>query len=286
VTPPDERFQEEQGIYVPRMRPRHRQEEYDEAGFNVLIGMQREHFWYRGRHKLLLQVLKKEVASRFERTDALRAIDIGGGCGGWLDCLHARQPGMFRQLALGDSSMRALTLAEPVVGAFARRYQVDLLNIAWSEEWDVVFLLDVLEHIRDHVKALRQIRKSMRPGGLLFVTTPALKLFRTYNDEIAHHQRRYCKRDFQDLAGQAGLSLVRTNHFFFLLSPAIVLSRLLFRPPKSATFEQRRRYLARTHRTPARPVNAILSAISSAEAWMAHRVAFPWGTSILAVFQR
>ena len=52
---------------------------------------------------------------------ALQAIDMGGGCGGWLAYLHARAPGMLQQLALGDSSLRALTLAGPVVGGIAAR---------------------------------------------------------------------------------------------------------------------------------------------------------------------
>ena len=38
-------FIEEQGIYVSHRRPHHRNDEYDEMGFDVLIQMQREHFW-------------------------------------------------------------------------------------------------------------------------------------------------------------------------------------------------------------------------------------------------
>jgi trans-aconitate methyltransferase len=279
-------FIEDHGVYVPERRPRHRDDEYDEMGFNVLIQMQRDHFWYRGRHKLLLNVLKKEVPNHFAKTCDLRAIDMGGGCGGWLEYLHDRQPSMFQQLALGDSSIRALTLAEPFVRNIAERYQVDLLDIVWSEEWDVVFLLDVLEHIPDHGEALRQIRKCMRPGGLLFVTTPALNFFWSYNDELAHHQRRYCKRDFQDMARNADLKLLRADYFMFFLSPALLLSRLLSRTSTSASLDQRREYLERTHRIPVQPVNRILTGIFSIEALMVNRVGFPWGTSILALLQR
>ena len=118
------------------------------------------------------------------------------------------------------------------------------------------------------------------------MTTPALNLFWTYNDELGHHQRRYCTQDFQDLAKYADLKLLRTNYFMFFLSPALFLSRLLFRPPASATLEQRQDHLERAHRIPARPVNTILSGIFSIEALMVNRVGFPWGTSILAVLQR
>lgn len=279
-------FIEEQGILVPHQRPHHRNDEYDEMGFEVLIQMQREHFWYRGRHKLLLNVLKKEINRQYGHTESLRAIDMGGGCGGWLEYVHSYSPGIFRELALGDSSMRALSLAEPVVGSFATRYQIDLLDLKWREKWDVVFLLDVLEHISDHEKVLQQIYKSMRPGGLLFVTTPALKFFWTYNDELAHHQRRYSRQDFRNLSQQVNFEILRTEYFMFLLSPALLLSRMLFQPPKSATPEQLRNHLVQTHSIPAKPINRLLTKLFSIEAAVINAVNFPWGTSILAVFKR
>ena len=279
-------FIEEQGIFIPRARPSHRNDEYDEMGFEVLIRMQREHFWYRGRHRLLLNVLRKEISQHLRQSSGLRAIDMGGGCGGWLEYIHHHNPGMFSEIALGDSSIRALSLAEPVVGSFARRYQIDLLNLAWHENWDVVFLLDVLEHISDDEEVLRQIHRSMRPGGLLFVTTPALKFFWTYNDELAHHQRRYSRQDFQALAGQLNFELLRTNYFMFFLSPALLLSRMLFRPPKLATPEQLRDHLIKTHRVPAKPINGLLSKLFSLEASVINSMNFPWGTSVLAVFKR
>lgn len=281
-----EKITQEQGICIPGKRPSHRDDEYDETGFEVIIKMQREHFWYRGRHKILLKALKKEIPRHFSDTSSLRAIDLGGGCGGWIEYLNTHDAGMSLQLALGDSSLKALSLAEPVVGSFATRYQIDLLDLPWVEEWDVVFLLDVLEHIPDHRKVLQQIRKCLRPGGLLFVTAPALKLFWTYNDDLAHHQRRYCRKDFLALAEQTELKLLRTNYFMFFLSPVLLFSRILSRPSKSANDEQIREHLARTHQIPVKPINEFLYKAFSLESAVINSIDLPWGSSILAVFQR
>jgi 2-polyprenyl-3-methyl-5-hydroxy-6-metoxy-1,4-benzoquinol methylase len=279
-------FTEEQGILIPPRRPVHRDDEYDEAGFDLLIRMQREHFWYRGRHQLLLNVLRREVRANFGGTNSLRGIDLGGGCGGWLEYLQHHAAGMFHTLALGDSSIRALTLAEPVVGAFAKRYQTDLLDLTWKDEWDVVFMLDVLEHIPDHVEVLRQIRKTMKPGGLLFITTPALNFFWTHNDDLARHQRRYSKADFRELAQKVNLEFVRADYFMFFLSPALMLYRMLVRPHKTATPGELQDYLWRSHQVPGKMVNSILTQVFLAEAALVNRIAMPWGTSILAVFRK
>jgi len=182
--------------------------------------------------------------------------------------------------------MRALVLAESVVSSFAARYQIDLLDLPWVADWDVVFLLDVLEHIPDHQAALRQIHKSIRPGGLLVLTAPALRFFWTYNDEFAQHQRRYAKSDLEFLAQTTGFQLLRADYFMFFLSPALFLARTLFRPPALTTAEQRRHYLARTHRVPSRAINRLLEALFSCEARLFNSIRFPWGTSILGVLQR
>jgi 2-polyprenyl-3-methyl-5-hydroxy-6-metoxy-1,4-benzoquinol methylase len=279
-------FTDEGGILIPRRRPVHRDYEYDEAGFDLLIRMQREHFWYRGRHQLLLNVLRREVRANFNEAQSLHAMDLGGGCGGWLEYLRRHEAGMFQTLALGDSSIRALTLAEPVVGSFAKRYQTDLLDLTWKEEWDVVFLLDVLEHIPDHVEVLRQIRKSMKPGGLLFVTTPALNFFWTHNDDLARHQRRYSKADFRQLGTAVNLAFIRAEYFMFFLSPALMLYRMLVRPHKRATPGEVQEYLWRSHQVPGRMANFLLTQVFLAEAALVNRLAMPWGTSILAVFRK
>ena len=252
----------------------------------MLLRMQREHFWYRGRHALLRRALRRELARAPVATGALSGIDMGGGCGGWLEYLHARDAGLFQELALADSSRRALSLAEPVVGSFAARYQVDLLDLPWHARWDVVFLLDVLEHVPDHVGVLRQVRESLRPGGLLVVTAPALRFFWTYNDEFAQHLRRYDRASLREAGQDAGLELVRSDYFMFLLSPALFLNRVLVRPPALATPGERLEYLAQTHAVPPRALNRLLSSVFSLEASLINRVRFPWGTSILAVFRR
>ena len=163
--PSSEGFNIEAGLLVLPKRHHHRDQEYDEHGFNVLLSMQRQHFWYRGRHRLLLGVLREVLSMSVFQAQAPSAIDLGGGCGGWLEYLHVNEPGMFTELALGDSSFRALSLAEGVVASFAPRFHVDLLDLPWEGAWDVVFLLDVLEHIPEHEEVLCQVRKILRPGG-------------------------------------------------------------------------------------------------------------------------
>jgi hypothetical protein len=103
-----------------------------------------------------------------------------------------------------------------------------------------------------------------RPDGLLFVTTPALKLFWSHNDTIAHHVRRYSRTDFKHLAAKAGFEVRSTRYFMFFLSPLLFASRLKKIDVARMTPQEVAAHVARTRRVPA-PVNAVLAAVFAME---------------------
>jgi SAM-dependent methyltransferase len=274
------------GILMPSAAVVHRDEEYDSRGFSLLRDIQSRHFWYQGRHQLLLRALNLHFPESFQAGNALTAIDLGGGCGGWITFLQRHLPNKFAELALSDSSLPALELAGSVVGENIVRYQTDLLRLGWRDRWSTAFLLDVLEHIPADAEVLLQIRQALKPGGLLFVTAPALKCFWSYNDEIAHHVRRYAKRDFARLAEASGLRLLRASYFMFFLSPLLWLSRL--KRPDLDKMDENEIFalMERTHRVPVPPVNALMKFVFGLETPLGLWFPFPCGTSILGVFQK
>jgi 2-polyprenyl-3-methyl-5-hydroxy-6-metoxy-1,4-benzoquinol methylase len=274
------------GTWAPPVEVSHRDTDYDSAGFASLRQMQTNHFWYRGRHRFILHFTRRIVRSFHEAGCRPDAIDLGGGCGGWVHYLAEHAAGDFGEIALADSSATALSLAADAVPSGSRRYQVDLLNLQWSQRWDMAFLLDVLEHIDDDEAVVRQIREALRPGGSLIVATPALEWFRSGVDDMAHHVRRYARRDFDRLARAADLDLVVTRYFMFFLSPLMWLARR--RAPDAATMTPSdvRRYLDDSDRIPAAPLNDALAAIFAAETPLGAWWPFPWGTSVLAVLRR
>lgn len=284
-----EPYTAENGILRPLLPVSHREGEYDSAEFDSLRAMQQDHFWYRGRHRFLLRALRNELLCCGRDGQSGRAVDLGGGCGGWVRYLADRQPDAFAELALADSSLHALEYAREIVPPDTPRYQCDLLQLGWTDRWDVAFLLDVLEHIPDDAAALRSIRQSLAPGGLLFVTTPALRCFWTWNDEAAHHQRRYSKADFRRLADQTGFKLLDARYFIFFLSPLMMAVRWMARLRhglRQPTPAELKALVQHTHSIPARPINEVLAALCAAETPLGHYMSFPWGTSILVVLKR
>ena len=273
---------ESDGIRRPNISVTHRDEEYDQSGFDMLFQMQEKHFWYRGRHRFLMAAVDRY--SRSQKAP-LSAIDLGGGVGGWVRYLADRRADRFEALALADSSDTALTLAKNVLPATAQRYHIDLMNLGWGNQWDCAFLLDVIEHLPDDTEAIRQAAQALKPGGYLFITTPALKQFWSYNDELASHLRRYNRNDYRDLAARTGLELCDARYFMFFLSPLYLLSRIKPGIAKMSD-DEKKALVLKQYAMPAKPINMTLSAIFSSETPVGHWMRFPWGTSILGVFRK
>lgn len=270
---------DEQGIFRPKIPVAHRNDEYKESGFKTLLDMQQRHFWYIGRHKFLLTSLLQNTPD-----SGLTAIDLGGGVGGWVRYLLDHQPNRFKELAMGDSSEVALRGARTVLPESVNLYQTDLMNLQWENRWDVIFLLDVIEHCPDDRGILQQVHAALKPGGKLIVSTPALQYFWSYNDEYSQHLRRYSTSDYQQLADQVDFKLIDARYFMFFLSPLYWLSRKS--KPKNLSPEQLEAVVQDEHQIPHKLLNWTLSKIFSAESPIGHRIPFPWGTSVLGVFEK
>ena len=95
-----------------------------------------------------------------------------------------------------------------------------------SEVFDRVIAAEVLEHIRDDQRALHEIARVLRPGGLLAVTVPAWlpericwRLSDAYHDVPGGHVRIYTRPELEAKLRRAGLTVGGHHHAHGLHSP-------------------------------------------------------------------
>lgn len=113
-----------------------------------------------------------------------------------------------------------------------RVIQGNLLGLPYANaSFDVVTSFDVLYHawIQDDVQAVRELARVLKPGGLILVKVPALKILWGAHDEAVHSRHRYTRGELEALLERAGLRLVRSTYANSLLFPVLLSRRLLDR---------------------------------------------------------
>ncbi len=210
--------------------------------YERMFAMEDDYWWYRALRRRIFRALRAAGAWRSGHQSAgldyppaaaserradrpLHCLDAGCGTGGMLAALgeRARAFGVDASpIALGLARQRGLTrLACASIEALPLR----------QGTFDIVVCADVLYHrgVGDDVAGLREIARSLRPGGLLVLNLPAFHWLRSSHDEAIHTARRYTAREVRVKLAAAGLTPLQVRYWNAILFPPLAAVRLLRR---------------------------------------------------------
>lgn len=88
-------------------------------------------------------------------------------------------------------------------------------------------LTDVLEHIENDTKFLREIVTQADRGATFIVTVPALMSLWSGHDDYLKHYRRYTKNNLRLMVSHAGLSVKKVRYTYSTLFPIAFIQRKL-----------------------------------------------------------
>lgn len=225
------------------------------------------HWWFCGRRRILDRVIDSLALPR-----AARILEAGSGTGGNLSMLSRH--GSVSAFELDDHA-RELAV-EKTAGRFTLRSGSCPHDIPFpGEQFDLICMFDVLEHVDEDVPTLAALRTHLAAGGRVLVTVPAYPWLWSAHDVFLHHKRRYTSRSLRQALVASGLAVDRITYFNMLLLPLAALARLMDRlvPRKRSSGTA----------VPLAPVNAALGAIFSSERHLLTTRNLPAGVSLLAI---
>lgn len=244
--------------------------------FDQLVRLERDHWWFRGRRVVYLDVLRRALHAK-----PRVALDLGTGAGGWLPALGELAD---RVIAL-ETDDQVAKLARGRGGAHVIVGSANHLPLA-DGTCDLVTAFDVLEHLPDDLGALSEMRRVLATDGLCALSVPAHPWLFSNNDRISHHQRRYTKRVLADRIAACGLRVVRltfTNALLFpLIAPTILGIKALERSGLLGSDPEHTNLSI----VPRGPVNRLCFAAFAAERHINRRCDLPFGHSLLALARR
>ena len=150
-----------------------------------------------------------------------------------------------------------------------------------AETFDLVTMLDVLEHIPDDAGALAEAMRVLRPGGLLMLAVPAYRFLWGAQDEVSRHVRRYTVPELGARMKAANFAVRRLTYFNTALFPPIAALRLLRRFIPATRSDE-----SDFHAPAPGPINGLLAAIFGSEAALVARHDLPFGVSILGLAEK
>ena len=85
----------------------------------------------------------------------------------------------------------------------------------YKEKFDTIFLLNVIEHIKDDLLAVNNCRYMLKKEGRLVLLAPAYSwLYSSFDKQLGHH-KRYSLRSLEDLLVKNDLHILSGSHFNF-----------------------------------------------------------------------
>lgn len=189
----------------------------DRVVYDRMAAHDTSHWWYRARREILSDYLAREGGL----PKAARILEIGCGTGHNLPMLA--QFGDVDAIEIDDTAraMASARLGKPVGSA-----PLPELTGVEPGSYDLVAVLDVVEHVEDDVAALKAMARVLKPGGKILITVPAHQWMWSAHDVVNHHKRRYSKATLTAALDKAGLRYAKLRWFNSLLFPAAVAARL------------------------------------------------------------
>jgi SAM-dependent methyltransferase len=173
------------------------------------------HPWEMARAAFFTRLLREHV-----RGNALCALDIGAGDGYVATRLLADFPAVASAICF-DRAYDAAWLeskAEPGLTFTSERP---------ADKFDLVLLLDVLEHVSDDQAVLHEAATCFaKPGAWLLLSAPAHPALFSRHDELLEHKRRYKPARLRDLASEEGLDVVAHGQLFASLLVPRTIAKL------------------------------------------------------------
>lgn len=192
----------------------------DKKFYKEYYKLERSHWWFTARLNILETLFVNRILKKRKNLDIL---NTGVATGATTTMLE--QYGAVTSLEYDKDCCEFL---DEVVGIKAINASLTELPFE-SNSFDVVSAFDVIEHIDDHVLAVQEIKRVLKPNGTIYLTVPAFNFLWSNHDVINHHYRRYTKKELITILEKEGFKIDYGSYFNFFLFLPILAVRMLFK---------------------------------------------------------
>ncbi|MDQ3684131.1 MAG: class I SAM-dependent methyltransferase [Acidobacteriota bacterium] len=194
--------------------------------YEYLYDLEEDFWWFAGMREISATLLDPVFASAKDRL----ILDAGCGTGGMLEWLKRYAGG-------GGGVVGIDFVSDPLRFCRQRRHellaQASATDLPFADStFDLVTSFDVLVQLpgeQADERAIGEMYRVLKPGGVAFVRVAAYEWMRSGHDEALGTQRRYTLGVLTERMRRAGFRPVRATYANALLLPAAALRRLVLK---------------------------------------------------------
>lgn len=239
----------------------------DEELYQKFYKVETIHWWFSARREIIYDF----IINFIKLNNNSNILDYGCGTGGILEIISKK----FQNIYGTDLSKSAIEFCKK--RNLSNVFHLNDINLKnYNQFFDLITVLDVIEHIDDDIGTLVKLRKYLKSKGLVLITVPAYQfLFGPY-DILTQHKRRYTKKHLSKIVTQSGYEIIKISYFNTFLSPLMILSRIIsnFTGWNNDT------------NIPFSCLNSFLKFIFGIEKYFLRFFSFPFGISIICLAKK
>lgn len=240
----------------------------DRSVYERMAEIDGEHWWFVARRKIIDRLIRDRVAP----PPGARILEVGCGTGSNLALLKR-----FGTVDAIEPDDEARAFASERSGVAVKGGLLPDGVALNDRAYDMIVLLDVLEHIPDDAGTLRALAPKLKAGGKLLLTVPAMPSLWSAHDVAHHHQRRYTWAQLKRVLSDNGYRISHHSHFNSVLFPLIVAARAAGKLMRRDGGDDA---------MPPSALNRILEALFASERGWVSRLSVPFGVSLAVVAEQ
>ena len=233
------------------------------------ILLEENYFYFKNKRKLILSVMKN--------LDFRDVLEIGPGSGVLSREIIKIRKAKGKKIDIDcieiDKEFYRVLKKQKI---FRNTYNKNFEEIRIKGKYDLIILLDVLEHLKNDRQAIKKLNNLNRKNGHLILAVPAYPFLFSYHDKIAMHYRRYSFKPLRRMLMKNNYEVTKATYFNSFLFPAIFLIRKIFNTKGQESDVSKGGFF-----------NRILKILGSIEVFFIRcGIRIPFGTSILIICRK